>query len=79
MNRFIGFLKKEFYHIFRDKRSMLILFGMPIVQIMLFGYVISTDLKDVKMAVLDHSKDEYSAEIINKKVDKLASAPATKM
>jgi len=66
MNRFIGFLRKEFYHIFRDKRSMLILFGMPIVQIMLFGYVISTDLKDVKMAVLNHSKDEYSAEIINK-------------
>ncbi|MDQ2177331.1 ABC transporter permease [Marinifilum sp. D714] len=66
MNRFIGFLKKEFYHIFRDKRSMLILFGMPIVQIMLFGYVINTDLKDVKMAVLDHSKDEYTAEIINK-------------
>ena len=66
MNRFIGFLKKEFYHIFRDKRSMLILFGMPIVQIMLFGYVINTDLNDVKMAVLDHSKDEYSAEILNK-------------
>ncbi|NOU59047.1 ABC transporter permease [Marinifilum caeruleilacunae] len=66
MNRFFGFLKKEFYHIFRDKRSMLILFGMPIVQIMLFGYVINTDLKDVKMAVLDHSKDEYTAEIINK-------------
>ena len=66
MNRFIGFLKKEFYHIFRDKRSMLILFGMPIVQILLFGYVINTDLKDVNMAVLDHSKDEYSAEIINK-------------
>jgi ABC-2 type transport system permease protein len=66
MNRFIGFLKKEFYHIFRDKRSMLILFGMPIVQILLFGYVINTDLKDMKMAVLDHSKDEYTAEIINK-------------
>ncbi|MCT4603536.1 MAG: ABC transporter permease [Marinifilum sp.] len=66
MNRFIGFLKKEFFHIFRDKRSMLILFGMPIVQIMLFGYVINTDLKDVKMAVLDHSKDEYTVEIINK-------------
>ncbi|WP_321278833.1 ABC transporter permease [Marinifilum fragile] len=66
MNRFFGFLKKEFYHIFRDKRSMLILFGMPIVQIMLFGYVINTDLKDVKMAVLDHSKDEYTTEMINK-------------
>jgi len=45
---------------------MLILFGMPIVQIMLFGFVITNDLKDVKMAVLDHSKDEYTAEIINK-------------
>lgn len=66
MKRFIGFLKKEFYHIFRDKRSMLILFGMPIVQLLLFGFVITTDLKDVKMAVVDHSKDEYTSDIINK-------------
>ena len=66
MNRFLGFLKKEFHHIFRDKRSMLILFGMPIVQLLLFGFVITTDLKDVKMAVVDHAKDEYSNEIINK-------------
>ncbi|MDM8161741.1 ABC transporter permease [Labilibaculum sp. K2S] len=66
MKRFIGFLKKEFYHIFRDKRSMLILFGMPIVQLLLFGFVITNDLKDVKMAVVDHSKDEYTSEIINK-------------
>jgi len=66
MNRFIGFVKKEFYHIFRDKRSMLILFGMPIVQLLLFGFVITNDLKDVKMAVVDHSKDSYTNEIINK-------------
>lgn len=66
MKRFIGFIKKEFYHIFRDKRSMLILFGMPIVQLLLFGFVITNDLKDVKMAVVDHSKDEYTSEIINK-------------
>ncbi|RXQ94520.1 ABC transporter permease [Ancylomarina salipaludis] len=66
MKRFIGFLKKEFYHIFRDKRSMLILFGMPVVQLLLFGFVITNELKDVKMAVLDHSKDEYTSEIINK-------------
>jgi len=45
---------------------MLILFGMPIVQLLLFGFVITNDLKDVKMAVLDHSKDEYTSEIINK-------------
>jgi len=66
MKRFIGFLRKEFYHIFRDRRSMLILFGMPIVQLLLFGYVITNELKDVKMAVVDHSKDEYTSEIINK-------------
>lgn len=66
MKRFIGFIRKEFYHIFRDKRSMLILFGMPIVQLLLFGFVITSDLKDVKMAVVDNSKDEYTAEIINK-------------
>lgn len=66
MNRFIGFIKKEFFHIFRDKRSMLILFGMPIVQLLLFGFVITNDLKDVKMAIVDHSKDDHTAEIINK-------------
>ena len=41
MKRFLGFIKKEFYHIFRDKRSMFILFGMPIAQIMLFGFAIT--------------------------------------
>lgn len=66
MNRFLGFVKKEFFHIFRDKRSMLILFGMPIVQVLLFGFVITNELTNVNVAVLDHSKDEYSAEIINK-------------
>lgn len=66
MKRFFGFVKKEFYHIFRDKRSMLILFGMPIVQVLLFGYVITNELTNVNVAVLDHAKDDFSTEIINK-------------
>ena len=33
MRQFIAFIKKEFYHIFRDRRTMLILLGMPVVQI----------------------------------------------
>ena len=41
MKRFIGFIKKEFYHIFRDKRSLFILFGMPIAQILLTKDVIN--------------------------------------
>ncbi|MEN8123132.1 MAG: ABC transporter permease, partial [Bacteroidota bacterium] len=66
MKRFIGFLKKEFYHIFRDKRSLVILFGMPIAQVLLFGFVITNEIKNAKVAILDHSKDYVTKEITNK-------------
>ena len=60
------FIKKEFYHIFRDYRSMVILFGIPIVQVLLFGFAITTDLNDVKIAILDHSKDVVTRELTQK-------------
>jgi len=66
MKRFIGFVKKEFYHIFRDKRSMFILFGMPVAQIMLFGFAITNEINNVKIAVLDQSKDTETQQIIQK-------------
>ncbi len=66
MKRFIGFVKKEFYHIFRDKRSLFILFGMPIAQILLFGFAITNEINNVDIAILDHSKDATTEEIINK-------------
>lgn len=66
MRRFIGFLKKEFYHIFRDPRTMLILFGMPLVQVLLFGYVITNEIKDIKVAILDRSKDHVTAQLTQK-------------
>ncbi|WKD86656.1 putative multidrug ABC transporter permease YbhS [Polaribacter huanghezhanensis] len=66
MKRFKGFIKKEFYHIFRDRRSLFILFGMPIVQILLFGFAITNEINNVDIAVLDHSKDATTTEIINK-------------
>lgn len=65
-DRLKGIIKKEFYHIFRDKRTLLILFGIPIVQIVLFGFAISNEIKNVKIAVLDLSKDEHSTKIIEK-------------
>jgi len=37
---FVGFVVKEFYHIFRDRRTAAILFGMPVIQLLLFGYAI---------------------------------------
>ena len=59
MKQFIAFVKKEFYHIFRDRRTMLILLGMPVVQIILFGFAISTEVKNVRLAVLDPSNDVH--------------------
>ncbi len=66
MKRFWGFVVKEFYHIFRDYRTLLILFGMPAVQLMLFGYVITNEIKDAKIAVYDPSKDEVTRRITQK-------------
>lgn len=66
MKRFLGFIKKEFFHIFRDYRTVIVLFGMPVVQIMLFGYAINTDLKNAHIAILDQSKDEVTGKLTQK-------------
>jgi ABC-2 type transport system permease protein len=61
-----GFIIKEFYHIFRDVRTMIILFGMPVVQILLFGFALTNEIKNARIAVLDYSKDDVTTEIISK-------------
>ncbi|MCF8225915.1 MAG: ABC transporter permease [Bacteroidales bacterium] len=66
MKRFRGFVIKEFRHIFRDPRTLVILFGLPVVMIVLFGYVVSNDLKDIRLAILDQSGDPVSKEISQK-------------
>jgi ABC-2 type transport system permease protein len=63
-----AFIKKEFFHIFRDYRSMIILFGMPVIQVLLFGFAITTDINDAKIAILDYSKDVVTREITQKLV-----------
>ena len=66
MNRFLAFLRKEFYHIFRDPRTLVILFGIPIAQLMLFGYVMTNEVRNVKIAIVDHSKDDLSKRLSQK-------------
>jgi len=66
MKRFKAFVRKEFYHIIRDWRTLIILIGMPIIQILLFGFAITNEIKDAKIAILDHAKDEHSTALINK-------------
>ncbi len=68
MKRFRGFVKKEFIHIFRDVRTLLILFGMPVAQILIFGYVVTNEIKEARIAVYDKSNDYITREITDKLV-----------
>ncbi|UKJ06601.1 ABC transporter permease [Solitalea lacus] len=65
MKQFFSFVKKEFYHIWRDRRTMFILLGMPIVQIVIFGFALTNEVKNSKIAVLDNAKDETSISLID--------------
>ena len=66
MKRFLGFVKKEFLHIFRDIRTLIILFGIPAAQIIIFGYAINMDIKNAGVAFLDMSKDEVTEQLSDK-------------
>jgi ABC-2 type transport system permease protein len=61
-----GFIIKEFYHIFRDIRSMVVLFGMPVIQVLLFGFALSTEVKNAPVAIIDHSNDQVTRAITSK-------------
>ncbi|MDY3674735.1 MAG: ABC transporter permease [Prevotella sp.] len=57
MKQFISFVIKETRHILRDKRTMLILFGMPVVMMLIFGFAITTDVKNVRTVVVTSQMD----------------------
>ncbi|MEJ7740572.1 MAG: ABC transporter permease [Chitinophagaceae bacterium] len=57
MKQFLSFVKKEFFHILRDRQTMFILLGMPIVQIIIFGFALTNEVKNARIAVLDNAKD----------------------
>ncbi len=66
MKTFLAFVTKEFKHIFRDTRTLVILFGMPVVLVTLFGFAITTEIKDARIAVLDLARDNYSQKLTDK-------------
>ena len=66
MRQLINFIKKEFYHVFRDRKTLLLLFGMPIAQIILFGFALTNEIKNSKIVIADFSKDIATQRIIQK-------------
>ena len=65
MTQFFIFVKKEFIHIWRDRRTLFILIWMPIVQIILYGFALTNEVKNAKIAVFDQSNDLATTAIIN--------------
>jgi ABC-2 type transport system permease protein len=66
MKQLLTFIKKEFWHVLRDKRTLFVLFGMPIVQVLLFGFALSTEVKNTKIGILDQDKSQNSIDLISK-------------
>jgi len=66
MKQFISFVIKETKHILRDKRTMLILFGMPVVMMLLFGFAITTDVKNVRTVVVTSQMDHQTQQAVER-------------
>src|SRR5665213_1324071 len=66
MKQLLSFIRKEFIHVWRDPKTLVMLFGFPIVQIVLFGFALTNEIKYANIVVVDNAKDVASQQIINK-------------
>lgn len=66
MKQFLTFTRKEFYHIIRDRWTMMMLLALPMAMIILFGFGITTEIKNAHMAIYDPSMDKATQDITTK-------------
>lgn len=66
MRTFFAFLRKEFRHVLRDSRSLVVLIGMPVVMLLLYGFALSNEVKNSKIAILDPSNDDATKQLIER-------------
>ena len=66
MKQFTSFVIKEAKHILRDKRTMLLLFGMPLVLMLLFGFAITTDVRNVRTLVVMSNADHATRQAVER-------------
>ena len=66
MNALVGLLRKEWFHIRRDRRTAAVLIALPVVQVLLFGYAIRTDVDNVRLAVVDPAPDAQTISLRNR-------------
>ncbi len=65
INRIIAITKKEFKHLFRDIRMLSILLLFPVFLLIMFGYAVNFDVKNIKLAVYDQNNTELSRDLYN--------------
>ena len=62
-NALRAFVIKEMHHILRDRQTLTVLLMMPLVQVILFGYALRSDVRDIRMAVVDPTPDNVTLEL----------------
>lgn len=65
MRVFLGFVRKETFHVLRDRRTLLVLFGLPLVQMILFGYALRNEVENIATAVVDSAGDAASRQVLS--------------
>jgi ABC-2 type transport system permease protein len=58
-------VRKEFQQVFRDSRMLRVIFVAPIVQLVAFGYAVSTDVRHARTMVVDHDRTQLSRELVD--------------
>ena len=64
LKRIFAISRKEFLHIIHDFRSLMIIFAMPVLQLVMFGYALNMEIQIVDLAVIDHSDSPISRDLI---------------
>ena len=63
---FFAFVRKEFLHVMRDRKSLLILLGLPVMMMLLFGFALSNEVKNSQFIVLDQASDNASRTLTDR-------------
>src|SRR5258708_19432761 len=66
MSALRGLLRKEVYHILRDRRTLVVVIMLPVVQVILFGSAIRTDVRHVRLAIVDSAPDDQTIALRNR-------------
>ena len=63
MRAFLGFVRKETLHLLRDRQTLGILLLLPVLQVLIFGFAVRTDVRDIAIAIVDPTPDVATREL----------------